>query len=97
MQDALTGAGGRRVTVAQVDACFEPVRGFAHYQLVQQSDASLELHFASEPDGPGPEDLAILQAKLGELMGAREAIPMTAVDYLPCESSGKFRLCRPLA
>ena len=96
IKDALTGARGRRVTVAQVDACFDKVRGIAHYQLVQKSDTSLTLHYAPEPTGPGADDLAVLQAGLAELMGVRGEIPMTSVDYLPCESSGKFRLCRPV-
>lgn len=93
-EDTLTGARGRRVTVAQVDACFQKVRGIAHYQLLQNADASLGLHYAPEPAGPSPDDLAVLRAELAELMGIRGEIPMTSADYLPCESSGKFRLCR---
>jgi phenylacetate-CoA ligase len=96
-KDALKGARGQRVTVAQVDACFQKTRGIAHYQLLQHPDASLALNFSPDGSGPSADDLALLRSGLAELMEVADEIPMTPVDYLPCESSGKFRLCRPLA
>lgn len=94
-RDALRRSDGQRVTTLEVDRCFEGVSGIAHYQLRQSEAGQCDLQFI--PDGllGAAGDLRRLTARLASLLGCKNEIPAVAVDKLPPQTSGKFRLtCR---
>jgi len=94
-RDALRRRDGRRVTTLEVDRCFEDVSGIAHYQLRQTEDGACDLQFI--PDAVRMEAMALprLTARLVNLLGHQNEIRAVAVEKLPPQTSGKFRLtCR---
>jgi phenylacetate-CoA ligase len=93
--DALTRPDGRRVTVWDVDQCFDGIRGIAHYQVSQSSAETFLLRHVPEASAPEQASLRELQGRLGDLLGGVEAISLEQVEGLMPESSGKFRLCYP--
>jgi phenylacetate-CoA ligase len=93
--DALTTPDGRRVTVWDVDQCFDGIRGIAHYQLSQPGAGTFLLRHVPEAGVPEESALRELQVRLGDLLGGVEAIRLEQVEGLLPESSGKFRLCYP--
>lgn len=94
--DACRTPSGRRVTVWQVDQCFAPIPGIAHYQLIERPGAWL-LRFVPDSQGPADAGLRDLGAPLGELLELEQPIEFKPADMLLPEKSGKFRLIYPLA
>ena len=94
-RDALRRSDGRRVTTLEVDRCFEGVSGIAHYQLRQSENGACDLQFISDAIPVAVEDLNRLTARLVKLLGLKNEIRVVAVDKLPPQTSGKYRLtCR---
>ncbi len=93
--DALTAPDGRRVTVWDVDRCFDGIRGIAHYQVSQPSADTFLLRYVPDLETPQPSAVGELQERLSDLLGGIEAIKLQQVEGLLPESSGKFRLCYP--
>ncbi len=92
LRDALRHRAGQRVTTLEVDRCFEGVLGIAHYQLRQAENGDCDLQFISDVVAIDAGDLNRLTARLKNVIGRRTEIPATAVDKLPPQPSGKFRL-----
>lgn len=95
IRDALRARDGRRVTTLEVDRCFADVSGIAHYQLRQAANGDCDLQFMSDSVAIDATDLNRLLARLKELLDAEKEIPAAAVDKLPPQPSGKFRLTYP--
>ena len=95
--DALLTPEGRRVSVWDVDQCFEGIRGVAHYQVSQPSLDRFMARYVVDPSAADPGDLAVgeLKERLNLLLGGSDRISLSPVDGLLPESSGKFRLCYP--
>ena len=94
-RDALRRRDGTRVTTLEVDRCFADVSGIAHYQLRQAVDGDCDLQFISDAVAIDAADLNRLTARLKNLFGQQTEIPAVAVDKLPPQPSGKFRLTLP--
>ena len=95
VRDALRRSDGRRVTTLEVDRCFEGVSGIAHYQLRQTENGACDLQFISDVVAVDAGDLNRLTARLTEQFGLKSEIRIVAVENLPPQTSGKFRLtCR---
>jgi phenylacetate-CoA ligase len=92
-KDALVNTRGQRVTVAQVDQCLAHTTGLIHYQLRQQSADQFTLYVVPETPGTAEPTLVSLRPTLAELLGTDRGLTIEPVEYIPCESSGKFRLC----
>ena len=92
VRDAMRHRDGRRVTTLEVDRCFEGVAGIAHYQFRQASNGDCDLQFISDVVAIDAGDLNRLTARLKNLLGLQTEIPAVAVDKLPPQPSGKFRL-----
>jgi phenylacetate-CoA ligase len=94
-RDALRNRDGARVTVAQVDRALADWPGLVHYQLRQLEPDRFTLYYvpetAASAGAPPPEAAARLA---GLFPGAR--LEWRAADHIPCENSGKFRLCLPI-
>ena len=94
-RDALRRSDGQRVTTLEVDLCFEGVSGIAHYQLRQTENGECDLQFVSDAVPVDAGDLNRLTTRLAKLLGCNQEIRAVAVDKLPPQTSGKFRLtCR---
>jgi phenylacetate-CoA ligase len=93
--DALSTPDGRRVTVMDVDQCFDGIRGIAHYQISQPSADTFLVRHVPEARSPEKASLSELRGRLGDLLGDLGAIKLEQVEGLLPESSGKFRLCYP--
>ena len=93
--DASMLSDGRRVTVLQVDQCFEGLGGVIHYQLFQQRNNRWLLRFVPDVIPPSPGDLKKLQQRLSERL-VTSHLTMEAADALMPENSGKFRLGYPM-
>jgi phenylacetate-CoA ligase len=96
-KDALRSVRGHRITVGQVDQCLAPSSGIVHYQLGQESLVQFTLYYVPDAGADINPALAGLRLRLADLLGTTDGLSMRAVDYLPCETSGKYRLCRPQA
>ena len=95
VRDGLQRSDGRRVTTLEVDRCFESVAGIAHYQLRQTEAGVCDLQFISDAVPAEAGDLNRLTARLAGLLGLKNKIRAAAVEKLPPQTSGKFRLtCR---
>jgi phenylacetate-CoA ligase len=95
--DALRQANGKRITVQHIDACIARIpHGLLHYQLRQESPHQFTLFYVTEDGGIDAAARSLLETNLGQLLGDNRRLKLQAVDYLPCENSGKFRLVRPL-
>jgi acyl-coenzyme A synthetase/AMP-(fatty) acid ligase len=92
IRDALRRSDERRVTTLEVDRCFEDISGIAHYQLRQSENGACDLQFISDAVPVAAGDLNRLTARLGKLLGLKNEIRAAAVDKLPPQTSGKFRL-----
>ena len=93
LKDALISARGERVTVRQVDACLEGLGGVLHYRLRQDSPVDYQYYYVVDEASASASDLATLVQRLASLLGTQQGFSAKQVHYLPCESSGKFRLC----
>ena len=94
-RDALRRSDGQRVTTLEVDRCFEGVSGIAQYQLRQSENGACDLQFVSDLVPVDAGDLNRLTARLANLLGCKNEIRAAAVEKLPPQTSGKFRLtCR---
>jgi len=94
-RDALRRRDGQRVTTLAVDRCFAGVSGLAHYQLRQSEYGACDLQFIPDAVPATTGDLSRLTAHLAGLLGLKNEIRAVAVDKLPPQPSGKFRLtCR---
>ena len=91
-RDALRHRDGRRVTTLEVDCCFENVSGMAHYQLRQAENGDCDLQFISDAVAVDVGDLNRLTGRIGKLLGLENQIRAEAVEKLPPQPSGKFRL-----
>jgi phenylacetate-CoA ligase len=93
-RDALSIAGGRRLTTWDVDQCFNNVRGIAHYQLAQSADGSYRLRYIPDTNVGGlqPDDLKALVTRSEALLKTTTPVEAESVDMLPPTPSGKFRL-----
>ena len=91
-RDALRHRDGRRVTTLEVDRCFENVSGMAHYQLRQAENGDCDLQFISDAVAVDVGDLNRLTGRIGKLLGLENQIRAEAVEKLPPQPSGKFRL-----
>ncbi|MCL5099309.1 MAG: hypothetical protein M1608_17590 [Candidatus Omnitrophica bacterium] len=87
-QDALTSTRGHRVSVSQIDQCFEGFDGIVHYQLRQESDDRFTLYYVPDQTAVGGIDLPKLRLRLGDLFACNGGLRFEPVDYIPCESSG---------
>jgi phenylacetate-CoA ligase len=94
--DALTDTEGARVTVRQVDDHFADLRGIIHYQLLQQATDAWVLRLVTEEDADLPVLLRQILGRLRDRLKTRSGLRIETTDYIACESSGKFRLCRRL-
>jgi phenylacetate-CoA ligase len=95
VRDALRRSDGQRVTTLEVDRCFDGVSGIAHYQLRQSENGACDLQFISDAVPADAGDLNRLTARLTSLLGLKNEIRAAAVEKLPPQTSGKFRLtCR---
>ncbi len=92
LRDELRKQDGRRVTTLEVDRCFEDVSGIAHYQLRQMENGECDLQFISDKVVVKSVDLQRLGLRLKALLGIEKEIQTEAVEKLPPQPSGKFRL-----
>lgn len=92
LRDALRHRDGRRVTTLEVDRCFVGLSGIAHYQLRQAENGDCLLQFVSDVMAVDAADLNRLTAGIENLLGLENGIRAEAVDKLPPQPSGKFRL-----
>jgi phenylacetate-CoA ligase len=93
-RDALRAGDGRRLTTWQVDQCLAGVGGIAHYELRQNENRNGVLRFVPDGAGPGQEELKLITARLGGLLGLPNEIKTEAMPTLVPAASGKFRLTR---
>jgi phenylacetate-CoA ligase len=94
-RDAFVLSDGRRVTSRHVDAGFEGLAGFAHYQLTEEVQGAFRLRYLPDREPPSVAALADLTARLEALLDAQGRLRLEPVDLILPESSGKFRLGRP--
>ncbi len=94
-RDAIVNQAGRRVTVTQLDQALAGWTEIVHYQLRQQAKSAFTLYYVPEASTPATRPPAETTARLAALYPGT-AIEYRAADHIPCESSGKFRLCLPL-
>lgn len=94
-RDALKNTRGQRVTVAQIDQCFAGLEGFVHYLLSQDAAGEFTLNFVAEENQLTAPTEATVRARLQDLLGVQHGLRLRRLEFLPCENSGKFRLCRP--
>lgn len=95
--DALFLPGGDRVTVWQIDRCFEGIPGILHYQLRQEADARWQLFLVPEGGDVELLNLPVLRQRLTDLAGGGCNLAIRTTEALLPEPSGKFRLCCPAA
>ena len=93
--DALALPDGHRVTVGQIEECFQGIAGIAHYQLRQETLERFALWFVPDTNGLNREDEQALLDRLGNLLQTKEQIRLHTSDMLLAQSSGKFRLTHP--
>jgi len=96
-RDALLDTHGRRVTVRQVDQCLMGIEGIAHYQLHQTGARSYIWTYSTVAIAPTEERIGQIRDRLESLMDAPGGVHPRASEIIPCEHSGKFRLCRPMS
>jgi phenylacetate-CoA ligase len=96
-RDALRAGDGRRLTTWQVDQSFTGVEGIAHYELRQTEYGDGVLRFVPDGAGPGQEELRLIAARLGGLLGLQNEIKTEAMPTLVPAASGKFRLTQRIA
>ena len=97
-RDSLTGIHGARITIAQLDRCLSSQAGMAHYQVRQYDPTHYECLFIATPDTADLTQIAQnITGQLEDLFGNESQVATRSVDYLPCESSGKFRLAVSMA
>lgn len=89
--DAVTTTSGTRATVLQIDECFRELPGFAHYQLMQQSNREWLLRYVPDRNSPTMGAIAELRQRLQSMLGDSE-VTIESTDVLMPENSGKFRL-----
>ena len=94
--DALTKRGGGRMTIWQMDQCFEGLSGFTHYQMLQTAEAEWQLRYVPDQAPPGDADLAELRRRLCDRLEITRGLVLQQTDFLLPENSGKFRLSYPL-
>lgn len=94
-RDALRTPDGARVTVAQVDSALAPWTGLVHYQLRQQGENHYTLFYVPERAAAETRPPAEVRSHLAALL-PQARMDFAAADHIPCEGSGKFRLCLPL-
>jgi phenylacetate-CoA ligase len=92
VRDALRRNDGWRVTTLEVDRCFEDISGIAHYQIRQLENGACDLQFILDAVTVDAGDLNRLTARLAKLLGLKQEIRVAAVEKLPPQTSGKFRL-----
>jgi phenylacetate-CoA ligase len=95
--DAFRSADGSRSTPAQIDCVVSDTPGIAHYQVIQRSGQPWLLRFVPDIRPPTPDSLQTLQDRLTHLLQPGDGLEIQPVNALMPESSGKFRLCQPLA
>ncbi len=83
---------GKRVTVKDVDECFERTAGIAHYQL-RQKDQTFHLKYIRDVSAGEPSIMGLTE-RLRQLLGTA-SVQVEAADLLMPQGSGKFRLCVP--
>jgi phenylacetate-CoA ligase len=93
--DAFTGGDGSRVTVGQIDECFEGVSGIAHYQLRQEKRDEWRLRFVPDGGAPSAAELKELRGRLADTLETSSPLQIEETPGLLAESSGKFRLGYP--
>lgn len=91
-RDALMAGDGHRVTTWQVDQCFSGVNGLAHYEVRQETNGDCLLRFVPDVTPSDQEELNIVTARLGSLLGLQSGIQTEAMATLVPSASGKFRL-----
>lgn len=94
-RDALVAPGGARITVAQVDLALAPWAGLVHYQLRQRDEDHYTLFYVPERAANETGPPAQVRSQLADLL-PHARVDFEAADHIPCEGSGKFRLCLPL-
>ncbi len=90
--DALSLPGGGRVTLWQLDRCFEGIPGILHYQLRQEGVAGWQLLLVPEGGDEEVLNLPELRERLTDLAGAGCDLTIKTTTALLPEPSGKFRL-----
>ena len=95
--DAFLTADRRRVSVWQIDQCFQDVPGVAHYQLCQRTGGAWLLRFVPDASAPTKAQFEELQSRVAQLIGGSSGLTLQQTDLLVPESSGKFRLGYPSA
>jgi phenylacetate-CoA ligase len=92
-KDSLLDARGQRVTVKQVDSCFNGAEGIVHYQL--RHEDGYKLFCVGENNAFSETLLGAVKERLEALLGIKNGVEIRQVDYIPCEASGKYRLIIP--
>jgi len=93
-RDAYARPDGQRVTTWDVDQCFAPTPGIAHYELRHTSPRTWHLRYVPDREVPSPAQARDLQARLTDLLQAA-SVTLQPVDALLALSSGKFQLLHP--
>lgn len=94
-RDALMNNRGDRVTVAQVDQALAFWPHLVHYQLRQTAANRFTLYYVMQAEVGASLPPATASSGLADLFPGAD-ITFQSADHIPCESSGKFRLCLPL-
>ncbi len=87
---------GRRVTTLEMDQCFQGIAGIAHYYLRQIGPDAGQLQYVPDRVAPGAAELALVTARLEELLELSHQLVVEPVKMLPPLASGKFRLTQGL-
>jgi phenylacetate-CoA ligase len=93
--DAFRTPAGGRVTIWQIDQCFDGLAGFAHYQLVQLDTSEFALRYVPDAAAPTEDTLKELRRRLSDKLGIADGLEFVPSDFLLPENSGKFRLGYP--
>lgn len=96
VKDSIQDAHGHRVTVRQVDECLKDVPGIAHYQLHQTGPRHYSWTHATLDTPVSDIALAEFKDRLEARLDAPGGVQIHTSEVIPCEPSGKFRLCRPM-
>ncbi len=94
--DAIRLASGRRLTVRQLDQAVARHGSLMHYQLRQLGPDHYRLLMIPDAQGNSDPVPQALREDLIRVLEEPAVLDFVSTDYIPGESSGKFRLARPL-
>src|SRR5262249_17841897 len=96
VMDSLQNSSGSRVTVWQMDQCFEGIPGIAHYQITERRYGEFLVRYVADRDEADANAKQEIVTRLNCLLGLSGRVILEKTELLMPESSGKFRLCYPL-